>query len=267
MNNEEYQNNENVEEKQSLTIDDFDFTMIADFFRRLKRQGPGGDWETRLATSLIPSFKRKIRIADMGCGMGSQTFVLADEYDAEIDAVDLLPEMVEGIRQETERRGLQDVVHAVKASMDNLPFTPESHDLLWAEGSIFVMGYERGLRYWHQFLKPGGYVAVTDCSWLGSRRPNDIQWIADNIPEIDTIAHKLEQMEAAGYEPYAHFVLPETCWTTNYYQPMLPIMKQFLMDHPTSGAQAFVDRLKEEIAYYEANKDTYGYVFYIGRKV
>lgn len=84
--------NKMKENKENVVIDDFDFSLIADFFKRVDRQGPGGEWETRLATSLIPDFKRKIRIADMGCGKGSQTFVLADEYDAEIDAVDLLPE-------------------------------------------------------------------------------------------------------------------------------------------------------------------------------
>ena len=94
-------------EKDSVVIDDFDFSLIADFFKRVDRQGPGGDWETRLATSLIPDFKRKIRIADIGCGKGSQTFVLADEYDADIDAIDLLPEMIEGIREKSKARRLE----------------------------------------------------------------------------------------------------------------------------------------------------------------
>ena len=52
-------------EKENVVIDDFDFSLIADFFRRVDRQGPGGDRETRLATSLIPNFNRKIRIADI----------------------------------------------------------------------------------------------------------------------------------------------------------------------------------------------------------
>lgn len=50
-----------MNEKENVVIDDFDFSMIADFFKRVDRQGPGGDWETRLAASLIPDFKRKIR--------------------------------------------------------------------------------------------------------------------------------------------------------------------------------------------------------------
>ena len=75
-------------------------------------------------------------------------------------------------------------------------------------------------------------------------------------------------MAEAGYEPYAHFILPETCWTENYYAPMQPAMEAFLKDHPEDPkAQVFINRLKEEIAYYEENKECFGYVFYIGRKV
>ena len=43
--------NEMKENKENVVIDDFDFSLIADFFKRVERQGPGGEWETRLATS------------------------------------------------------------------------------------------------------------------------------------------------------------------------------------------------------------------------
>lgn len=261
-------NKENKDHMDSVVIDDFDFSLIADFFKRVDRQGPGGERETLLATSLIPAFDKPIHIADMGCGKGSQTFVLADRYDAEIEAVDLLPEMMDGIREQSLRRGMESRVHPVQASMDALPFQREMFDLIWAEGSIFIMGYEKGLRYWHRFLKPGGFVAVTDCTWFGKKRPANMKWIEDNLPEIDTVEHKIGLMEEAGYEPFAHFFLPETCWTKNYYEPMRPVMDTFLKDHAgEADAQIFIDRLKEEMAYYEANKDCFGYVFYIGRKV
>ena len=48
----------NEEIKENVVIEDFDFSMIADFFKRVDRQGPGGERETRLAASLIPSFQR-----------------------------------------------------------------------------------------------------------------------------------------------------------------------------------------------------------------
>ena len=257
-----------MNEKESVVIDDFGFALIADFFKRLKRQGPGGERETRLAASLIPYFKRKIRIADIGCGMGSQTFVLADEYEAEIDAVDLLPEMTEGIKKRCKDMGMEDRIHPVQASMDNLPFLPDTYDLIWAEGSVFIMGYENALKYWHQFLKPGGYVAVTDCCWLNGKRPKNMGWIKDNVPEMCSIEQKIGQMSSAGYEPTAHFILPEACWTENYYEPMKPVIEAFLQDHSEDAvAKAFINRLNEEIAYYKENKQYFGYVFYIGKKI
>lgn len=259
---------EEKETNDTTIITDFDFSLIADFFKRVNRQGPGGVHETMLAASLIPDFNRHLRIADIGCGSGSQTMVLADKYDADIDAVDLLPEMIEAVNRKCSGHGLGKRIHPIQASMDALPFTPESYDIIWAEGSIFVIGYENGLRYWHQFLKPGGFIAVTDCSWLSDRRPDNMDWINNNLPEIDSIPNKLAQMSRAGYEPYAHFILPSTCWTDNYYEPMSKIMDKFLSDHNyNENALSFISRMKEEIAYYEANKDYFGYVFYIGKKM
>ena len=39
--------------------------------------------------------------------------------------------------------------------MDALPFSPGEFDVIWAEGSIYNIGFERGLREWRQYLKPG----------------------------------------------------------------------------------------------------------------
>lgn len=253
--------------KENILIEDFDFTLIADFFKRIDRQGPGGDNETMLAKYLLPNFEKDIRIADIGCGTGRQTAVLAEMFDGQIDAVDLFPEMLDGLMARCIQRGVADKVNPIKASMDALPFLPETYDLIWAEGSIFIIGYEKGLRYWRQFLKPSGFIVVSECSWLGDKRPQNMSWIHDNLPEIDTIDNKIRQMQKAGYEPYAHFTLPEHCWTDNYYAHMPKAMDAFLTDHPSHpSAQIFVERMKEEIAYYQNNKDTFGYVFYIGRK-
>lgn len=40
--------------------------------------------------------------------------------------------------------------------MLDMPFDAESFDLLWAEGSIFIIGLARGLKNFRACLKPGG---------------------------------------------------------------------------------------------------------------
>ena len=64
-------NNENKE-----PIFEFDLTLIADFFRALDRQGPGGDEQTIRALGFLPATGPGLRVADIGCGTGRQTEVL-----------------------------------------------------------------------------------------------------------------------------------------------------------------------------------------------
>ena len=255
------------ENPENLLVTDFDFTMIADFFKRLNRQGPGGDEETRRALAMLPSLPSHPEVADIGCGSGAQTAVLATALpQAHITAIDLLPEMIEGVEARLKRMNLTNVV-PLQASMFDLPLADGQLDLLWCEGAIFIIGFEEGLRQWHRFLRPGGCIGLTECCWLGEERPEDCSWLIENLPEIDTIERKRQQMEAAGYEVLGHFVLPEQCWLDHYYDPMPPQMEAFVADHGGSlAAREFVQRLQGEIDHYRRNKAYYGYVFFVGRK-
>lgn len=254
------------ENEENALVTDFDFTMIADFFRRLDRQGPGGNRETLLALSMLPHLAASPKVIDIGCGTGQQTEQLATLPDSDIIAVDLLPEMIEGVKLRITQAGIKNV-HPLQASMDALPFGDNEFDLLWCEGAIFIIGFERGLREWYRLIKQGGYIGITECCWITEDRPQDMEWITQNFTEIDTILHKQQQMIAAGYDIIGHFILPEHCWLENYYLPMEPQMKSFLADHHDSlAARHFVTRLQDEISYYKTNKQYYGYVFFIGRK-
>lgn len=80
--------------------------------------------------------------------------------------------------------------------MDALPFQEEELDLIWSEGAIYNIGFERGMNEWNKFLKKNGFIAVTEASWFTPERPSEIEdfWMA-NYPEIDTIPRKIMQME------------------------------------------------------------------------
>lgn len=255
-------------EQNHVPITEFDMTLIADFFGRLPRQGPGSDDATRLALRHIGSLPGGARIADIGCGTGRQTFTLARSTDAQITAVDILPEFVAQLNEHARQEGIADRVAAVEASMEALPFAPESFDLLWSEGAITHIGFERGMREWNRFLRPGGHIAVSEFTWLTPERPAAVdQYAADNGIAPGTIEENILHMDRAGYLPQAHFVLPANCWKTEYYKPMDGVIETFLDDRGRNpAATLFVERLREEAALYDRYNDYYGYVFYIGRK-
>jgi len=152
--------------------------------------------------------------------------------------------------------------------MDNLQFRDEELDLMWSEGAIYNIGFERGLNEWRKFLKTGGYVAVSEVSWFTEERPAEINefWM-DAYPEIDTIPNKVAQMLKAGYIPVATFILPENCWTEYFYTPQVNAQKVFLEKNAgNKSAVEFVVNQRHETHLYHKYKEYYGYVFYIGKK-
>jgi ubiquinone/menaquinone biosynthesis C-methylase UbiE len=51
-----------------------------------------------------------------------------------------------------ERMGLSDKVTTLCCSMDNLPFEDEEYDVIWSEGAIYNIGFEKGVKDWKRFL-------------------------------------------------------------------------------------------------------------------
>ena len=123
--------------------------------------------------------------------------------------------------------------------MDALPFQEEELDLIWSEGAIYNIGFERGMNEWNKFLKKNGFIAVTEASWFTPERPSEIEgfWMA-NYPEIDTIPRKIMQMEKAGYIPTAHFIYRKICWLSIFTLPSSLFRKLFLKEYAGNDAAA-----------------------------
>jgi ubiquinone/menaquinone biosynthesis C-methylase UbiE len=251
------------------SIHDFSVQTIVDYFANVQRQGPGSTEMTKKALSFVNSLNENSVIADIGSGTGEQTRVIAENTPArQIIGVDLFPTFIDLFNKNSKELGLQDRVKGIVESMDNLSFDNEQLDLMWSEGAIYNIGFENGLRLWNKFIKPGGYVAVTEVSWFTEKRPDEItEFWNDAYPGIDTIPNKVAQMQNAGYIPVASFILPEECWTTNFHIPQEPVQEEFLkLNAGNKEAEGFIANQRHEARLYKKYKDYYSYVFYIGRK-
>ncbi|MDP4240803.1 MAG: methyltransferase domain-containing protein [Bacteroidota bacterium] len=254
---------------QDKSIHDFDFNLICEYFSSMERQGPGSPEVTIQALSFIDNIAYESRIADIGCGTGGQTIVLAQHLQGRITAIDLFPAFIDKLNSNIRKLNLQDKIEGVVGSMDRLPFQDEELDLIWCEGAIYNIGFERGLNEWRKFLKPGGFIAVSEASWFTEERPLEIEkfW-QDAYPEIDTISNKVAQMQKAGYIPVAIFVLPENCWTDQFYALQIPVQEVFLKKYAgNKTAEELVENQRHEAQLYYKYKAYYGYVFYIGKKI
>ncbi len=254
---------------EEITTHKFEFDLINEFFTELERQGPGSPEETLRALSFIGNLSNKTKIADLGCGTGAQTMVLAQNTEATITALDLYAGSIEKLNRAAGELGLQSRVKGIVGSMDNLPFQNEEFDLIWSEGAIAGIGFEKGLNHWKRFLKKDGYIAVTYESWYTNERPAEIEkWWVEAVPEIGTIGHNISIMQKTGYIPVAAFTLPESCWTDNYFAPQKVRQEEFLKKHQgNKTVEDMIAFMKREADLYAKYKQYYGYVFYIGKKI
>lgn len=254
------------EAKQS--IHEFDLNVIHNYFLNVERQGPGNAEVSLKALSFVENLTETSKIADLGCGTGGQTVVLAQNTPCEIIGVDLCVDFIDRLNQNAEKSMLQNKLKGIVGDMCDLPFQDEELDLIWSEGSIYNIGFERGLREWRPFLRQGGYIAVTENTWFTDNRPSEIhEFWQDTYKEIDTIPNKLTQIQKAGYLPAAVFVVPGSCWT-DYYSAMENTQESFLERYKGNRtAEQFIAYQRHEAELYRKYKAYYGYAFYIMKKI
>lgn len=247
-----------------------DFQLLIDLHKEGMRQGPGGDSQTELALELARMDRNaRLKVADIGCGTGASALMLAKHLNAQITAVDFLQEFLDELTVRAEQEGVADRISTLACSMDELPFADEELDVIWAEGAIYNIGFEKGVSEWGRFLKPGGLLAASEITWITDSRPSGIQeyWNAE-YPEIDTASAKIRILEKQGYAPIGYFVLPEDCWFEQYYAPMQSRFEGFLSRHRNSDeAMAIVRAEQKEMDLYSRYKAYYSYGFYIATKI
>lgn len=246
-----------------------ELTLLADLHKAGLRQGPGSPDVTRRAMVLAGlDGSRPLEIADIGCGTGGASLELARMLDARITAVDFLPSFLDVLRQRAQAQGLGRII-TLEASMDALPFTDASFDVIWSEGAVYNMGFEAGASAWKRFLKPGGKLVLSEITWTTAARPQTITdyWTAQ-YPEIDTASAKLAVLERHGYRPEGYFLLPPCCWQEHYYGPLRERFPAFLDRHGHSPqAAAIVAAEEKEMALYQKYGQFYSYGMYVAAKV
>jgi SAM-dependent methyltransferase len=192
---------------------------------------------------------------------------LLQETPATVIATDLHQSMLDRLRHLATEPGIADRLRVVLADMGVLPFEPGSLDLLWCEGAIYNIGYERGLRAWLPLLRPGGHLGVSEGAYFVDNPPAAVRefWEAE-YPAITTQG-RLEQLaKDCGYVLVDSFRLPGSAWET-YYGPVehrIQDLEAAWSEDPER--RQVLAAMRHEIGVFRRYGDTYGYAFLVLRK-
>ncbi len=166
---------------------------------------------TEKAFKLLPKIKNP-RILDVGCGTGVPTIKLAEISGGHITALDSDLKSLKMLQKKIKAQDLDKEVHVICDSIFTMDFPDENFDIIWAEGSVAVMGFENSEKEWKRFLKPEGFMVIHD--------------------DLGDINKKLELIKKYDYKLIAKFELPHELWWQEYYSPLEKLIKEFRNKYP-----------------------------------
>ncbi len=236
--------------------------MLLRFVATLPREGPGDDRFTAQLYGLLPDLPGRPRTADMGSGSGAAALTLA-RAGARVTAVDLASGLLQRLNERAAREGLAGRVRTLKVSMDAVPEDEGPFDLVWSEGSVYTIGFDVALRSWRDLLVPGGYVVVSDLSWLVEEPPQEVRtfWSAA-YPGMRTVAMNIAACTAAGYRWLGAACLPDTARDA-FYSAMRMRCREWRSRGATPDEAGVIAEVEEELRIHASYPTTYGHVFYL----
>ncbi len=240
---------------------------MTDLYGGLDRLGPGDDaFALDLLADLPLPFSHP-RIADLGCGTGAGSLLLARHFNAPVRAVEQMPGFLETLSNRARAAGLDGLVRPTEADMGALDWPDGSIDLLWSEGAAYTLTFRGALERWRGLLVRDGIAAISEMSWFTDARPAPAA--AFWAQEYPAMASEAENCKAAGECGFAVLEmrrLPESAWWDNFYRPLEARMAE--LEPSASGLLAgVIDETRKEIALFREFSSEYGYTFYVLKAV
>jgi SAM-dependent methyltransferase len=242
--------------------------LFFEVFEHLPRQGPGNRTCAARAFGLCAELRADPAILDLGCGVGAQTFQLAELSSGTILAIDNHAPSIARLQAAITARGLEQRIRAMVGDMAHPQQPPESFDLIWSEGALYSIGLRNALGVCYALLRPGGYLAFSDAIWRKENPPPAVKASFDlDYPTMGTLADDLATLQDCGFTLSGHFTLPDQAWWDDFYTPMEARIEQ-LRNQYASDAEALtiLDQLAEEPRMHRRYADYYAYEFFVARR-
>ena len=236
---------------------------IYEVFGPLSQGAPGNDASTLRALDAVPARNAVRQVLDLGAGHGRTTFDLAQALpDARITAVEIHAPFAERIAQRAREAGVVDRVRAECGDMTKIDVVAGSIDLIWAEGSIYVVGMERALAMWRSWLRLGGCVAFSDfVQWTADLSKETRAFWAVEYPDMSSEDAILSRAEASGYRLVSSFRMPKEAHDA-YYLPLEARVTE-LEEGADADIRHILAELRKEIGIVRRFPDEAGYTFFI----
>ncbi len=240
---------------------------LIEIHRGLARQGPGDTDYSNYIISQLPELPTNPCIADIGCGAGAGTLILADKFKSKVRAVDFSQEFLDELEDQAKQQGLEHLVETIECDMGNLDWEPGIIDLLWSEVAAYNITFEGALKAWRPLMASNGIAVISEMNYFTSEVPESVRVYWQNAyPTIGTEPENSNYANSSGFEVLGIHRLPSKAWWDNYYGPLRENMNSFKHSEDRI-MQSVIKETEEEMKLFKEYEKHYGYSFYIMKAV
>jgi len=149
------------------------------------------------AISIIPIIENP-QILDAGCGSGVPTLFLAEKLNGNITAIDSDTKSIAILREKVKELNLSNKVNIFNNSLFDIKANNNQFDLIFAEGLLNVVGFQKGFIKIINLLKRNGFIIIHD--------------------EFQNQNEKIELIKNYDCKILSSFVLDEQIWWNDYFK-------------------------------------------------
>lgn len=234
-----------------------------ELFLNMQRQGPG---DNALNLDLLSHIENSIQIKstlDIGCGTGAGTQFLVENLETEVTALDNAEIFLNKLTEWVKSNSLNDRVSIIDGSMLSPPFAEKRFDLIWSEGSAYIMGFNNALKTWKPLLTDDGYLFISEMCWLTDKPDSEPQrfW-QDAYPDMSDVSTREQQAQQSGFKLVVSKTLPQSAWD-RFHQDMRTQLKLL---REKRGSHRAYDDCEAEIEMFEQHSGQFGYQCFLLRK-
>ncbi len=122
-------------------------------------------------------------VLDVGCGAGVTPSFIAKRYGCRVVGVDISEGMIERSEERARREGVADRVEFRVADAQELPFEGDLFDAVITESvTAFPEDKQRAVNEYVRVTKPGGYVGLSESTWLKVPPPPElVAWASQDL--------------------------------------------------------------------------------------
>lgn len=240
-------------------------------YEGLDREGPGSFEMTKRAFDMCEGLPEKPEILELGAGSGGATLALLQMGEPIVTATEIHQPFLDVMIERAKAAKVEDRLIAAVMDMGEIQAEPESFDLIWCEGAAYIMGVDKALVYWKQFLKPGGCLVFSDAVWLSPEIRDNApaplkKFWAEGYPVMRTAEENVAAAESFGYTSLGNFTIDDQCWDDFYADVDRRIDEIEPLYGDDENGRAIIDSTRHEYKIYKDHPGTYGYEMHVLKK-